>query len=318
MSSDVQCKFDRNKIAATALAALLLCTASSLAAQGPPRYIAGNERVALDSALKDEDVQAALLYVNEHKPEMTEMLSALAMSGEGQGTVRARAELVAQQMREIGLKDVSIESGATPSVVGRIKGRSRGAVLFVSTLDDGPRIAQAQDAGAHGPRAGGDQIFKPGSRAFAPTAAMLAAAAALHEEGVRPARDLLFATIPPGEAGLDAMKRLYAAKRDSIVAVVEVKGDGASIACAPEGATTGAPGSSLVATSVAIVKWLGMAPKVSDAESSSARVAFAGGTPAIVLGGKLDDPGGAPDDSADLQTMVRSAKHVVLLAATLK
>ncbi len=318
MSSEVKCKFDRNKVAVVAIAAMLFCSTVPLAAQGPPRYFAGGERVALDSALKDEDVQAALLYVNEHKTDMRETLLSLAKSEAGMGALRARAELVARQMRDIGLKDVTLENGATPNVLGRIKGRSPGAIVFVSTMSGPPRIAQEDGGGSHGPRADGDRISGPGTRASAPTAALLTAAAALREEGVRPARDLIFATVPPGAAGVEGIKRLYASRSDKIVAVIEVQGDGASIACAPEGATAGASESSLVAASVAIVKWLGMEPKMKDATSASTRVAFAGGTPAIVLGTDRDETRVSSDESADLQSMVRSAKHIVLLAATLR
>ncbi|HEU6452357.1 MAG TPA: hypothetical protein VFT57_13130 [Gemmatimonadaceae bacterium] len=319
MSSEVRCKFDRNKVAVAAIVATLFCcSTASLAAQGPPRYFAGDERVALDSALKDEDVQAALLYVNEHKAEMTETLLSLSKSEAGTGAPRARAELVARQMRDIGLKDVKLEDGTTPNVLGRIKGRSRGAIVFVSTMSEPPHVAQAEGGGSHGPRADGDRVSGPGTRGSAPTAALLAAAAALREEGVRPARDLIFATLPPGAAGVEGIKRLYASRGDKIVAVIEVQGDGASIARAPESASTGAQQSSLVAASVAIVKWLGMEPKMKDASSASTKVAFAGGTPAIVLGTDGDETRGSADESADLQTMVRSAKHIVLLAATLR
>jgi acetylornithine deacetylase/succinyl-diaminopimelate desuccinylase-like protein len=318
MSSEVRCKFDRNKVAVAAIVATLFCSSASLAAQGPPRYFASDERVALDSALKDEDVQAALLHVNEHKAEMTETLLSLARSEAGTGSLRARAELIARRMRDIGLKDVTLDKGTTPNVLGRIKGRSRGAIVFVSTISEPPHVAQGAGAVSHGPRADGERISGPGARGSAPTAALLAAAAALREEGVRPARDLIFATVPPGAAGVEGIKRLYGSRNDKIVAVIEVQGDGASIARAPESASTGAQQSSLVAASVAIVKWLGMEPKMRDATSASTRVAFAGGTPAIVLGTDRDEAHGSPDESADLQSMVRSAKHIVLLAATLR
>jgi hypothetical protein len=141
MSSEVRCKFDRNKVAVAGIAAALFCFSTvSLAAQGPPRYFAGDERVALDSALKDEDVQAALLYVNEHKAEMTATLLSLARSEAGTGALRARAELVARQMRDIGLKDVKLEDGTTPNVLGRIKGRrARGDRVRVHDERASPR-----------------------------------------------------------------------------------------------------------------------------------------------------------------------------------
>jgi hypothetical protein len=319
MSPAVHLKFDRNMIAAAAIAAMLLFVAPGLAAQGPPRYFAGGERVVLDSALKDEDVQAALLHINEHRKEMTEMLLALTGSDAVQGLERARAGLVARRMRDIGLKNVSLEKGATPNVIGRIKGRSRGAILFVSVLNEVPAIAGGQyDSDGHGPRADGDRITGIGTAGSAPTAALLAAAAAIRAAGVEPARDLIFATVPPEDAGFEGMKRLFAAHGDSIVAVVDVQGDGGSIVCAPEDQLPGAATSSLVAASVAIVKWLGMEPTVKDVGSPAVRVATAGGTPAIVLAGEHDAAGGSTDEWADIPTMLRSAKHIVLLAATLQ
>jgi acetylornithine deacetylase/succinyl-diaminopimelate desuccinylase-like protein len=320
MSPVAQRKNDRNKVAAAAMAAaLLFCAAPSLAAQGPPRYVAGAERVVLDSALKDEDVQAALLHINEHQKEMTEMLVALAGSVAGQGLERARAGLVARRMRDIGLKEVSLEKGPTPNVIGRIKGRSRGAILFVSTLSYLPVIAHAQDGSTeHGPRADGDRITGPGTGGSAPTAAMLAAAAAIRASGVEPARDLIFAALPADDAGLQAMKRLYAAHGDSVVAVVDVQGDGKSIGCASEEQLPGMAGSPLVGTAAAIVQWLGMEPKVTSSGSASVMVATASTTPAIVLGGNSGDASGTHDEWADIPTMVRSAKQIVLLAATLR
>jgi hypothetical protein len=319
MSPAVRRKSDRNKIAATAVAVMLLFAAPCLAAQGPPRYFAGGERVVLDSALKDEDVQAALLHINEHRKEMTEMLLALAGGEATQGLERTRAGLVARRMRDIGLKNVSLEKGARPSVVGRSKGCSRGAILFVSMLNDVTALARGQyDSVSHGPRADGDRIAGPGTAGSAPTAALLAAAAAIRASGVEPARDLMFATLPSEHAGFEGMKRLFAAHGDSIVAVVDVQGDGGVIACAPEVELPGAAESSLVATSVAIVKWLGMEPTVKDSGSPSVSVATAGGTPAIVLGGEQMGAGGSSLEWADVPTMLRSAKHIVLLAATLQ
>jgi acetylornithine deacetylase/succinyl-diaminopimelate desuccinylase-like protein len=273
----------------------------------------------LDSALKDEDVQAALLHVNEHQKEMKEMLVVLAGTYGTEAPERARAGLVARRMRDMGLKDVSLQTGSTPNVAGRIKGRSRGAVLFVSTMNAAPAIAQAQDgSAAHGPRAESERTTGPGTRGLAPTVAMLAAAAAIRDAGLEPTRDLIFAALPSDDVGLDAMKRLYAAYGDSVVAVVDVQGDGESIGYASGDELPGMAESSLVGTATAIVQWLGMEPELSNSSSASVRVATASATPAIVLGGASGGASGTLDEWADVTTMVRSAKHVVLLAATLR
>jgi hypothetical protein len=47
-------------------------------------------------------------------------------------------------------------------------------------------------------------------------------------------------------------------------------------------------------------------------------VAMGGGTPAIGLGGERGGARGTPQEWADVTAMVRSAKHIVLLAATLQ
>lgn len=432
MSPAVQPKFDRNKVAAVAVAAALLL-APRLAAQGPPRYFAGAERIALDSTLKDEDVQAALLHINEHRKEMAETLVSLATVEAPSGRERGRASLVAQRMRDIGLKDVVLEDGPSPNVIGRIEGRSRGAILFVSTLDDLASIAELQRRAPHPPRVEGERVVGPGTNTSATTAAMLAAAAAIQASHVKPAHDLIFAAVAEEETGLKGMKRLYAAKHDSIYAVVDVLGDGRSISYGaigidwwrivghgpgghtlsgglpnvnqgiaravaglfaiplppekdsthtvlnvamlrsgevfnhkpdsgwfsldvrsldakvlaatedsvravldhvahetgisfemqevqrtPGGQIAGAAKSPLVTTSVAIAKWLGFDPVLGSAGSANLNVAIAGGTPAIGLGGERGGRRGYPDEWADIPAMARSAKHIVLLAATLE
>jgi hypothetical protein len=46
-------------------------------------------------------------------------------------------------------------------------------------------------------------------------------------------------------------------------------------------------------------------------------VAIGGGTPAIGLGGGRGGQRGYPDEWADIPVMIRAAKHILLLAATL-
>jgi acetylornithine deacetylase/succinyl-diaminopimelate desuccinylase-like protein len=414
-------------------AAALLCAAPRLAAQGPPRHFAGDAAVTLDSVLRDEDVQAALLHLNEHRKEMTETLVTLASVEAPSGQERARASLVAQRMREIGLDHVVLDDGPNPNVTGRIEGRARGAILFVSTLDDLANIAELQRRAPHHPHVEGGKVVGPGTNTSATTAAMLAAAAALESSGVKPAHDLIFAAVAEEETGLKGMKRLYAAQRDSIIAVIDVLGDGRSITYGaigidwwrivasgpgghtlngglpnvnqgiaravdglfaiplppkedstrtvlnvamlrsgdvfnhkpdsgwfsldvrsldakvlaatedsvravlnrvaretgisfemrevqrtPGGQIAGAAKSPLVTTSVAIAKWLGIDPVLGNAGSANMNVSIAGGTPSIGLGGERGGRRGYPDEWADIPAMLRSAKHIVLLAATLQ
>lgn len=415
-------------------AVALLFAAPHLAAQGPPRHYAGDAEVALDSALQNDDVQAALLHVNEHTSDMAATLVALAGIESPSGNERARASEVARRMHDIGLKDVVIDSGPNPNVIGRVRGRSHGsALLFVSTLDDLANIAQLQRSARRLPHVEGERVVGPGTNTSATTASMLAAAAALASSGIRPAHDIIFAAVAEEETGLKGMKRLYAAHHDSLAAVIDVLGDGQSITYGaigidwwkvvahgpgghtlngglpnvnqgiaravdglfsiplpppadststvlnvamlrsgdvfnhkpdsgwfsldvrslnptilgrtedsvravlgrvgretgidfdmqavqrtPGGQIAGARTSPLVTTSVAIAKWLGLNPNLGNAGSANLNVAIAGGTPAIGLGGERGGRRGYPDEWADIPTMVRSAKHVILLAASLR
>jgi acetylornithine deacetylase/succinyl-diaminopimelate desuccinylase-like protein len=416
-----------------AIGIALACASPRLVAQGPPRHFAGDADVALDSALRNDDVQAALLHVNEHRSEMAGTLVALARIEAPSGSERARASEVARRMREIGLKDVVLDPGPNPNVIGRVRGRSHDAVLFVSTLDDLANIAELQRRAPRPPRVDGERVVGPGTNTSATTASMLAAAAAITASGLTPEHDLIFAAVAEEETGLKGMKRLYAGHRDSLAAVVDVLGDGRSITYGalgidwwrvvargagghtlngglpnvnqgiaravdglfgiqlpspadststvlnvamlrsgdvfnhkpdsgwfsldvrsldakilartedsvravldrveqetgidfdmqevqrtPGGQIAGAAKSPLVSTSVAIAKWLGLEPALGDAGSANLNVAIAGGTPAIGLGGERGGRRGYSDEWADIPTMVRSAKHLVLLAAMLR
>jgi hypothetical protein len=86
----------------------------------------------------------------------------------------------------------------------------------------------------------------------------------------------------------------------------------------PGGQIPGARESVLVTTAEAISKHLGFEKvRVSNMGSSNMNVAIGGGTPAIGLGGGRGGRRGYPDEWADITVMLRTAKHVLLLAATL-
>jgi acetylornithine deacetylase/succinyl-diaminopimelate desuccinylase-like protein len=85
----------------------------------------------------------------------------------------------------------------------------------------------------------------------------------------------------------------------------------------PGGQIPGAEQSALVRTAVEISEFLGLEPRLGNAGSSNMNVAIAGGTPAIGLGGERGGGRGFPDEWADIPAMVRTAKHVLLLAVTL-
>ena len=85
----------------------------------------------------------------------------------------------------------------------------------------------------------------------------------------------------------------------------------------PGGQIPGARDSAPVRAAEAIARHLGLEPEFSNAGSSNMNVAIAGGTPAIGLGGGRGGDRGTPSEWADVPAMLRTAKHVVLLAAML-
>jgi acetylornithine deacetylase/succinyl-diaminopimelate desuccinylase-like protein len=84
----------------------------------------------------------------------------------------------------------------------------------------------------------------------------------------------------------------------------------------PGGQLAGARESELVRSAAAIARHLGLEPTLGNAGSSNMNVAIAGGTPAIGLGGDRGGARGQPDEWASIPTLLRTARHVVLLAAT--
>ena len=85
----------------------------------------------------------------------------------------------------------------------------------------------------------------------------------------------------------------------------------------PGGQLAGAEHSPLVTTSQAIAHHLGVAGRLGNAGSSNMNVAIAGGTPAIGLGGDRGGRHGYADEFVDIPAMMRTARHVLLLAVTM-
>jgi len=82
----------------------------------------------------------------------------------------------------------------------------------------------------------------------------------------------------------------------------------------PGGQIAGADTSTLVRASTAIARHLGLSPTLGNAGSANLNVAVGGGTLAIGLGGERGGARGQPGEFADIPAMVRTAKHVLLLA----
>lgn len=85
----------------------------------------------------------------------------------------------------------------------------------------------------------------------------------------------------------------------------------------PGGQITGADTSRLVRGSTAFARALGLTPRLGNAGSANMNVPIAGGTPAIGIGGERGGGRGTPSEFADVPTMLRTAKHVFLLAVLL-
>lgn len=84
----------------------------------------------------------------------------------------------------------------------------------------------------------------------------------------------------------------------------------------PGGQIPGARESELVTTSETISRHLGFDPTLSNRGSSNLNVAIGNGTPAIGLGGQRGENRAQPDEWASIPAMMDTARHVLLLAAT--
>ena len=85
----------------------------------------------------------------------------------------------------------------------------------------------------------------------------------------------------------------------------------------PGGQIPGMKQGDLVQTSAQIAHHLGITPRLTALGSSNMNIAIGGGTPAIGLGGERGGARGEPDEWADVPQMIRTAKHVFLLAVTM-
>ena len=85
----------------------------------------------------------------------------------------------------------------------------------------------------------------------------------------------------------------------------------------PGGRIPGALNSDLVTIAVAVSEHLGYPPELSESGSANLNVAIADGSPAIGLGGSRGGDRGKPTEWADVEALMDTARHVLLLAATL-
>lgn len=197
-----------------ATAALMLATPA--AAQRP-----------LDAALNDPAIRAALSDLDGRRDETARWLATIGSIVSPSGQEHERAQAVAEEMRRIGLSSITVD--ASPNVVGVIPGRSRKALVLVSTLDDLATVAAHQRARTAPLRIDGDRVIGPGANTSTTTASLIAAAAVLVKSGFVPEHDLVFAAVAQEETGLKGMQALYSQWRDRALAFVDVLGDGHSI-----------------------------------------------------------------------------------------
>lgn len=181
----------------------------------------------LDRALADPAVTSAMATVEARRDATAAWLAEIGAIVSPSGQEHDRARAVADEMRRIGLADVTVD--AAPNVVGRIRGRSGRALVFVSTLDDLATVAGHQKAAARKPAIAGDRVVGPGTNTSTTTAALVAAADALIRSGLTPEHDLVFAAVAQEETGLKGMQALFADWKDRALAFVDVLGDGHSI-----------------------------------------------------------------------------------------
>jgi acetylornithine deacetylase/succinyl-diaminopimelate desuccinylase-like protein len=181
----------------------------------------------LDRALADPAVAAALKGVEARRAPTAAWLAEIGAIVSPSGQEHERARAVATEMRRVGLADVTVD--AAPNVVGRIRGRSGKALIFVSTLDDLATVAEHQKAAGRKPAVVGDRVVGPGTNTSTTTAALVAAAEALVGSGLTPEHDLVFAAVAQEETGLKGMQALFAEWKDRALAFVDVLGDGHSI-----------------------------------------------------------------------------------------
>jgi acetylornithine deacetylase/succinyl-diaminopimelate desuccinylase-like protein len=188
---------------------------------------ATGQPVDLAGALSRPGVAAGLEHIDANRTRTAEFLRIIGGILSPSGKEHERAEAVAQRMREIGLSDVRVTS--SPNAIGIIPGRSDRSLIFVSTLDDLATVAENQRAAATPPRIEGDRVIGPGTNTSLTSAALMAAAEAYLDSGLRPELTLVFAAVAQEETGLVGMRDLYEEYRDRAEGFVDVLGDGHSI-----------------------------------------------------------------------------------------
>ena len=118
-------------------------------------------------------------------------------------------------------------------------------------------------------------------------------------------------------ASTDAMERDVRSILKEVSAQTHITFDMQPADMTPGGQIPGMKDSDLVQTSAAIARHLGLTPKLGNLGSSNMNIPIGGGTPAIGIGGERGGARGDPGEWADVPQMMRTTKHILLLAVTM-
>ena len=118
-------------------------------------------------------------------------------------------------------------------------------------------------------------------------------------------------------AAVEAMEQDVRAILKDVSAQTHVTFDMQPVDQTPGGQIPGMKDSDLVQTSAAIARHLGLTPRLGNLGSSNMNIAIGNGTPAIGMGGDRGGARGEPGEWADVPQMMRTTKHILLLAVTM-
>lgn len=177
--------------------------------------------------LRKHEVKSSMEWIDASENSAVDTLISLASIVSPSGQELNRANFIAERMHKIGLKDIYVD--ATFNVIGRIKGRSDKAIVFITMLDDLPETVELQKTAKYQPHRVKERVIGPATEIQSMNAAVLLAAEALIRSGITPEHDIVFASVAQEETGLVGMKVLYESLKDQAISWIEVLGDGKKI-----------------------------------------------------------------------------------------
>lgn len=169
-------------------------------------------------------VEQGLTFLEQNEDQYVQWLIRIGGIESPSGQESARAEAVADIMRQIGLQQVQVDE--QPNAIGILPGKRSDKIVYVSTLDDLAGVAQHQRAAEGPPYREGDRLIGPGTNTSSITVAMLAAAEAWVKSGIQPEYTLVFAAVAQEETGLKGMQALVDDLGAEAKIFVDILGDG--------------------------------------------------------------------------------------------